>query len=381
MRVPTCPRRIRCYGSAASLLASIWIVPQLLCAQGVNSVLLVVNDASTLSRDIGQYYSSRRGIPPGNICHIRTAETEQIERAQYEREIAKPIGACLTRNRLTEQILYIVTTGGVPLKIPGTQGMTGDYAAVDSELTLLYSDLKQGKEHALAGPLLNPFCGRREAKFAHPEFPMYLVTRLQAYDLAGVKAIIDRGMRASNRGKFVIDTESDDPNKEGDSWLRQAANLLPKDRVIFDGSYNVLYDQTDVIGYASWGSNDHGRHRRFSGFHWLPGAVATEFVSSDGRTFQRPPDNWNISDWKSPKLWFANSPQSLTADFLAEGATAATGHVDEPYLAFTPHPEYLLPAYYSGRNLAESYYLSIRALSWQNIVIGDPLCSLGPPGR
>jgi hypothetical protein len=45
----------------------------------------------------------------------------------------------------------------------------------------------------------------------------------------------------------------------------------------------------------------------------------------------------------------------------------------------TPHPEILLPAYYSGRNLAESFYLAIPFLSWQNIVVGDPLCTLGPP--
>ncbi len=45
----------------------------------------------------------------------------------------------------------------------------------------------------------------------------------------------------------------------------------------------------------------------------------------------------------------------------------------------TPRPDFLLPAYYSGRNLAESYYLAIRALSWQNIVVGDPLCSIGKP--
>ena len=185
--------------------------------------------------------------------------------------------------------------------------MEGDYyAAVDSELTLLYSDLKQGQAHPISGPALNPFFGKRDAKFAHPEFPMYLVTRLAAYDLEGVKAIIDRGLHAVNQGKFVIDMKSPEP-QEGDSWLRQAANLLPKDRVIFDDSEKVIYDQTGVIGYAGWGSNDHNRHRRFLGFHWLPGAIATEFVSTNGRTFQRPPDNWNISDWKSPQL--AGSPE------------------------------------------------------------------------
>jgi len=363
------------------MLGILVVAHQILAAQSVANVLLVVNDASRLSRDIGQYYVARRGVPPRNICHIRTAETEEIDRAQYDRQIASAIGACLTRNQLTEQILYIATTGGVPLKISGREpeGMNGDYASVDSELTLLYSDLK-GKTHPIAGPLANPFFGKRDAKFTHPEFPMYLVTRLQAYDLEGVKAIIDRSLHAANQGKFVIDLKSPEP-QEGDSWLRQAANLLPKDRVIFDDSAKVIYDQTGVIGYAGWGSNDTNRHRRFLGFHWLPGAVATEFVSTNGRTFKKPPDNWTIGPWTQKQLWFEGAPQTLSADYLLEGATAATGHVYEPYLAMTPHPEYLLPAYYSGRNLAESYYLSIRALSWQNIVIGDPLCSLGPPGR
>ena len=365
------------------MLGILVLAQQTLAAQSVASVLLVVNDASELSRNIGQYYASRRGVPPSNICHIRTGTDENIARAQYDREIAGAIGGCLTRNQLTEQVLYIVTTGGVPLKIPEaskSSGMMGDYAAVDSELTLLYSDLKEGKPHAIAGPFLNPFFGRRDAKFAHPDFPMYLVTRVAAYDLEGAKAIIDRSLRAANQGKFVIDMKSPGP-QEGDSWLRQAANLLPKDRVIFDASPQVIYDQTGVIGYAGWGSNDSNRHRRFLGFHWLPGAIATEFVSTNGRTFQRPPGNWNISDWTKKDLWFAGAPQTLTADYLLEGATASTGHVDEPFLSLTPHPEYLLPAYFSGRNLAESYYLSVRALSWQNIVIGDPLCSLGPPGR
>lgn len=64
--------------------------------------------------------------------------------------------------------------------------------------------------------------------------------------------------------------------------------------------------------------------------------------------------------------------------YLLEGVTSATGQVYEPYLTFCPRPDILLPAYLSGCNLAESFYLSIPALSWQNIVVGDPLCRLRP---
>jgi hypothetical protein len=43
-----------------------------------------------------------------------------------------------------------------------------------------------------------------------------------------------------------------------------------------------------------------------------------------------------------------------------------------------PRPDILIPAYIDGRNLAESFYLSVPAISWQNVMIGDPLCTLRP---
>ena len=344
-------------------------------SQTPENVLVVVNQSSAISRTIGDYYVLRRKVPLINICRIRVAPDEQIVRADYDRLIAGPIGACLHTRHLEDQILYIVTTLGVPLRILGTAGESADSASVDSELALLYQDLR-GPKHALRGPIQNPFFGHREAKFTHPTFPMYLVTRLAGYDFVDVKGMIDRALIARNRGKFVIDLHSAD-DEPGNDWLRTAALALPKDRVVLDESAKVLLNQTDVIGYAAWGSNDKNRKQRNLGFKWLPGAIATEFVSTDGRTFKRPPDKWNIGSWGDKQTWFAGAPQTLTADFIHEGATGASGHVDEPYLTFTPRPDYLLPAYFEGRNLAESYYLSIPAVSWMNIVVGDPLCAIG----
>ena len=61
---------------------------------------------------------------------------------------------------------------------------------------------------------------------------------------------------------------------------------LPPDRVVLDESDKVLLNQTSVIGYASWGSNDPNRKQRHLGFHWLPGAIMTEFVSTNAPDFQ-----------------------------------------------------------------------------------------------
>ena len=357
-------------------LALLCWVPLLLIGETPDDVLLVVNQASPLSKQIGEYYASRRHIPPVNICRIDTLPDEEIARGVFDNQVAQPIGGFLRSRGLTEKILYIVTTAGVPLKIRGNLGLAGEAASVDSELTLLYSEL-HGHPHSIPGGLANPFFNKVYSLFRHPDFPIYLVTRLAGFDFADVKGIIDRGLAARNRGKFVIDLKAAD-STQGNRWLLEAAQALPRDRVVFNRSATVVYGETDVIGYASWGSNDPDRRERHLGFRWLPGAIMTEYVSTNGRTFARPPDTWNLGNWFGKNL-FAGSPQTLTADYVHDGVTGASGHVYEPYLFMTPRPNILLPVYYHGRNLAESYYLAIPVLSWMNIVIGDPLCSLGKP--
>ena len=147
-------------------------------AQSPASVLVVVNDNSPISRSVAEYYAHRRMIPLSNVCHIRASIHEDIDRAAYDRDIAAPIGAFLKKSGLVQSIFYIVTTSGFPLRIEGTSGLGGNAASVDSELAALYFDLTQGKPHPVDGSLQNPFFGKNQLAFRHPEFPMYLVTRL-----------------------------------------------------------------------------------------------------------------------------------------------------------------------------------------------------------
>ncbi len=340
-------------------------------------MLVVVNRQSDISKQIGAYYSKKREIPAANLCIINTAPNEAIERKVYNEEIEAPIVAFLKKARLQEQILYIVTTSGVPLKIVGEDAgkLTNTGASVDSELTLLYTHLHGGKT-TLPGPINNPFFQKRDTPFRHPLFPIYLVTRLAAYDLAETKKLIDRALMARNTGKFVVDLRADEETP-GNQWLRTAALLLPKERVVLEQTAAIAANLKDVIGYASWGSNDRDRRTRFLHLDWLPGSIMTEFVSTDARTFKRPPDTWQIGSWSDPvSTWYAGSVQTLTADYIHEGANAASGQVDEPFLTGCPRPEFILPAYFQGRTMAESYYMGIPSLSWMNVVIGDPLMRL-----
>lgn len=346
---------------------------------GPSNVVVIANANSALSKNIAEYYAIKRGIPRANVCYLKTSTAEWIPRSRYETEVEAPIAAFLQANKLTESTLYLVTTSEVPLKIEGSPdaGLNTDSSAVDSELTLLYQII-HGQKHPFNGPIDNPYY-RAIVNISHPRFPIYLVTRLAAYDFNDVKGMIDRALIAKNKGTFAIDLKGDSSD-EGNGWLREAAILLPTDRTVFDEGRKVLSGLPNIIAYAAWGSNDTYRHERFLKFQWLPGAIATEFVSSNARTFIRPPDSWNIRAWKEdPKTWYAGTPQTLSADYIHEGATGVSGHVQEPYLSLCPRPQLVLPAYYKGENLAESFYRGIPAISWQNIVLGDPLCSLGHP--
>jgi uncharacterized protein (TIGR03790 family) len=344
-----------------------------LYSQTVENVLLVLNEASPESMDVGMYYAQKRGIPPTNLLRIKTTAEESISREEFERQIDSPIAAWLIRNFAQDRILYIVLTKGIPIRVNGTSGPDGTIASVDSEITLLYRKLV-GQQIPPAGFVKNPyFLGEapitQAKQFNHTEQDIYLVSRLDGYNSADIRALIDRGAAPSRDGKIVLD-ERGTPAQKGDLWLQQAADLLGKagfgDRVILDTTGKVLTDIKQVLGYYSWGSSDPAIRIRHFGFEFVPGALAGMYVSSDARTFKESGD-WKIGD--------SGPPQSLAADLIHDGVTGIAGHVAEPYLEATIHPNILFPAYLSGFNLIESYYLSMPYLSWQTVVIGDPLCA------
>lgn len=354
----------------------VWLLILLACSPAFSTdpsrILLVQNESSALSRRLTDFYRRWHSLADTQICTVRAPEQETISRPQFDSLIASPVARCLERSRRAESTWYIVLTQGLPLRI--SHQAKNDGASVDSELTLLYLSL-HGLRYDLPGWQANPFFRQKDQPFGHPQFPLYLVTRLAGYSFEDARRAVERCRGARNRGKVVLDLKADN-DEDGNSWLRDAAIFLPPDRVVLDTSTAVLTGQQDVIGYASWGSNDPARKSRKSGMGWLPGAIAIEFVSSNARTLRMPPFTWTLGSWKDSKTYFAGSPQSMILDYVWEGVSGISGHVDEPYLSTTARPDILFPAYLSGRNLAESFYLSLPTLSWQAIVVGDPLCRL-----
>jgi uncharacterized protein (TIGR03790 family) len=355
-------------------------------AQSAENVAVIINDADPASRQIGEYYARERGIPPENVIRIKTTSEDAITQAAFQTQIQQPIGLALARARIQDRVLYLVLTKGVPLRISGTTGQDGTMASVDSELAVAYRRMV-GDNVLARGRIDNPyFLGTqdiREARpFTHREHDIFLVTRLDGFTVDDAIALVNRAKAPATEGRIVLDQRAALVNKIGDDWLAQAAAKLAGaghgERVLLETTTKPARGISPVIGYFSWGSTDPQNRSRTVGMEFAPGALAASFVSTDARTLREPPPNWVPTNDTNRATWYAGSSHSLTGDLVREGVTGVAGHVAEPFLESAVRPEILFLAYLSGFNLAEAFYLAIPHLSWQTVVIGDPLTTPFP---
>ncbi|NOY05421.1 MAG: TIGR03790 family protein [Chlorobi bacterium] len=280
---------------------------------------------------------------------------------------------------MKDSLNYLVTTKGVPLGVNrGDLGKTSSKSAsVDSELMLILDTFRvQIGQATLIVPggqiRAHPYFSRNE-RFNRNRFHMYLVTRLTGLTKENVFSYIDRSgpftLVDKAKAKFILDM---DPRRSGGGYARYNNNLSAAATVLKSKGWNVVLNtdsvfvtkQTDVLGYASWGSNDHYDHLYTEKARpkntWLSGSIAETYVSTSARNFQPGKE----------------AGQSRIADLLVEGCTGASGYVFEPFTVALAWVQILFDRYTSGYNLAESYYMSMPTMSWMAVVVGDPKTSI-----
>lgn len=330
-----------------------------------NDVLVVINTNSPVSDSIGTYFAQARNIPAVNVARIGVSANEEIDTVQFN-DLRAQLENYIIAHNLQNQVNYIVTTKGTPLKVNrgNTFSTTSPSSSVESELTLIlgqYSNQIGGN-----GFTTSPYY-YQNASFSRATYGIYLVTRLDGYSFDDVKQLIDRSgpnTYMSPMSEFVFDQDPDwNSSLPGlNNYMSTARNRLTTKGLVATLNQDTVYmtEKEQVAGYASWGSNDHyadhftqyARPRNL----WAPGAIAETYVSTSGRTFSLP----------------ASYGQSLIADLVAEGISGAKGYVYEPYSSAMAIVWILFDRYTSNYNLAESYYMASRALSWMDIIVGDP---------
>lgn len=341
-----------------------------------NDVIVVINENSDVSKEIGEYFARQRSVPERNIARISVPAKETINDEEFQ-DLRSQVESFITGNDMTDTINYIVLTKGVPLRVNrplenGENNQTTRRASVDNELTLIlgsFTEIIGGQGWATHN------YSTLVAHFDRQLIPLYLVTRLDAYTKEDVFAMIDNSgpntLVNKDSAIFVMDRDPRPIDGTFDQSQVAAGQLLANRgwRILLNSDSVYITEQKNVLGYASWGSNDH--YDQYTSEHaiprntWSPGALAETFVSTSGRSFQ-------------PGTSYG---QSLIADWIAEGAVGAKGYVFEPFTIALALPHTLFDRYTdetqdTAFNLAESFYMASRTLSWMEVVLGDPKTSV-----
>jgi len=350
-------------------------------------VVILANASSADSLRLARYYAAQRGIPPANIIALPLSLDETLTWPGFIATLYQPlqdqlvargwidaIPSSLTdslgRKRygvFTHHLSYLVVCRGVPLRVAHDPAYYLDeprltlrpefrtnQGAVDSELTLLAHST-----YNINGWVPNPLF-RVEHPYPFEAEPVVKVSRLDGPTEEDALGLVDRALEAERRGllgRFYVDERG--THTAGDEWLDLALTQL---QVLgFDGDVNRA-DETFPPGarfdapvlYFGWHDADLDGPMALPGFRFPPGAVALHIHSFSAQTLRSA-----TSGWCGP--------------LVARGVTATFGNVFEPYLQLTLEPQLLVRALAMGMNLGDATYFAEPALSWQTIVIGDPL--------
>ena len=344
-------------------LLALFLAPQISKASyyDYTDTLLIINDNSTISTAVGNYFlSARPTFPAGNVVHINAVTTETITRTNYNNTIKTPIETFITANGLHDTINYVILTKGVPIRITDTNN------SVDSELAACL-----GKS-TCSTSTQNAYYNANTI-FSHLEYDIYIVTRLDGYapggDISQIRALIDHSSTANiaseatlkARSQFILDGGGS-YNSMADPYLDNAKTLLNAKgwATVLDKTSTYLTSKTNVLGYWSWGSNANYSTTKplnaIPGNTYENGAIGETAVSTSARSFAYPP----------------SYGQSLITDWIAEGISGMKGYAAEPYMTAVAKPDILFDHYTDGFNLGDSYYAASEIIKWKDIVVGDP---------
>ncbi|WP_020676371.1 TIGR03790 family protein [Geopsychrobacter electrodiphilus] len=376
-------------------------------------VLVIANRRMPGSLELAHYYMEKRSIPTENLLTLTIEANESCSRKVYNQQVAQPVRDFIQARKSSSSIRAFVTLYGVPLKVAPPaltekelaalrrlqrqrdtlmqsiqsadehrSGVAVDRmqlelldrkisrsrksdsgAALDSELTLVLKD-----DYALDAWQPNPFfVGYQHLKLENTPAEVLLGSRIDAPSLAIARRMIDDSLFAERdglRGTAYFDAKGPanrTPNLRSydlyDQSIHLAAeqlkslNLMP---VVINAEPGLFQagEAPDAALYCGW----YSLAKYVDAFDWRRGAIGYHIASGECATLRAGPG------------------QGWCKRMLEDGVTATLGPVAEPYIQAFPEPELFFRLLtVDAETLVEAYFHSQRYLSWQMVLLGDPL--------
>lgn len=362
-----------------------------------SEVVVLYNKNLKESGEVARHYAERRGVPEQQVIGYGFQDVNLLQRkdyvsfvedffikelesrnlAHFNREVVpatadKP-GRIKYRLR-DARFRYLLLTFGVPFRIPEAPGFDLDVAgdplppalqrnvsSFDSELVLmpLHGNLR------FYGPLRNVRFSSTNAALLQPTNGVFLVSRLDGPSAELAKGLVDKALVAEREGLwgrayFDLRNITSGAYAPGDTWITNCSSVardLGFETVVDNnpGVFNNAFPMSQIALYFGWYEWNATGPFGLSSVEFAPGAIAYHLHS-----FSAGNPRSTVENWVGP--------------LIAKGAAVTMGCVDEPYLTFTPQVDIFLECIAKlGFTVGEAGINCQPVLSWQNIVIGDPL--------
>jgi uncharacterized protein (TIGR03790 family) len=311
----------------------------------------------------------KRNIPVKNLIVVNTTTKESCSRESYTTEIENPLRNYFKQHPgVSRAIRCVVLMYGMPLRILPTDqqddNQKTDRASVDSEIALV-----RVRDYLLEGWILNPFFLHYQNRngLTVNKAEVLMVCRIDGPTLDIAKRIITDSIdveKTGLSGKAYLDARWPYPDIKPvggyaayDYAIHRSARVLEQSNtimVVIDDKESLFEhgSNLDAALYCGW----YSLAKYVDAFKWQKGSIGYHIASSECTTLKTP----------NSQVWCRM--------MLKKGIAATIGPVFEPYVAAFPMPDiffgYLTDGYLS---LVECYILSTRFLSWQMVLIGDPL--------
>jgi uncharacterized protein (TIGR03790 family) len=323
---------------------------------GLN-VAIIVNQNSSNSVQLGNYYREVRQVPPQNVLRINWfGGNIQWTQTEFTNSLLNPFLAMLSSRQLTNQIDYVVLSMDIPYRV--TAPGNGENSTTSALFYGFKPDPSDLNTCPMAPGSTNFYAGAEGIFRSNPPISAtsnsFLATMITQTNLALAKQIVNQGVTAdaSFPTQTVYLAKSTDPIRN--------IRYLTSDNAVFNTRLRGDYFMQRTNTYTP---NNLGR---MSGYQ-----NGTSFFSIDSNTFV-PGSMADILTSFAGQL-LENSGQTSSLLFLQAGAAGSFGTVAEPcnYLEKFPDPQnYFYQA--RGFSLAECYYQSVTN-PYQGLVTGEPL--------
>lgn len=346
-------------------------------------VVVAYNANLKESRELAEFYALCRRIPAANLVGLDVTEKATIDRKTYETTIRKPLVDRFNTNQwwkigkdangvtspLATKIRCLVLIKGMPLRI-SRRPITADEeaetkqfkklneASVDSELSLMGVS-----DYPASGFVPNPCFNKEISAATNPANFMLMVGRLDASTFAHCNRIILESIEVEKEGLWgttYLDLYKRGGNYQlGDDWIETIAkaSINSATPTIVDRMPNTFvtnYPMNNAAVYFGWYTQHRNGPFLNDTMRFKKGAIAVHLHSFSAAQLLNPAKNWSVG-------------------LLDRGAAATLGNVWEPFLGLSHQFHIFYDRLLKGYSLVEAGYMSINVLSWQNVVIGDPL--------